>query len=501
MFRSFIRWRSLVIIFVLFLLLAVAMMIASPRSLKRRWAAIEARMAQAEISAKFLPLEAKPLSAEGNFFNHPDLIDLPLKEDDPIKQKLLDARRQKLIGLQVGLENVTLGDGSILGRPLDFKETSKLLVETKVLAMQPESGAEAQAIRAALESRPVLQMLIEQGKVNHHAEFIPALSQQPIPPRLVAVPTPHLDVIQRLGKPLILHGIACVELGDFNAALNDLRALSFMSEACRRESNYLPELVAITLDSQAMKLVWHMLAQPTLPASALQPLRELLTKRVDPQSFYRAAKGEFAIGLQTLDHLRQHPQAWISAILGKTASAVEARLQSHSLILDLNRCYYAEINLDHFLLPLSRQGLHGAFVSAPAMRAELAISGPRWLSFDKIFGKMMISTLSYTLNVSLHLETQLHQALTACEIELFQRQHERYPATLTELTKESPSDPITQLPFNYRLTSDSRYQLWSPGFDGKDDQGHVPPKADGSAPNTTQAKYRGDWTWRYTLTP
>jgi hypothetical protein len=161
MFRSFLRWRSLIAIIVVFLLLLVGAMIAIPRNLERRWADIEARMAEAEISAKFLPLEAKPLSAEGNFFNHPDLIDLPLKENDAIKQKLLDARRQKLIGLQAGLENVTLGDGSTLGRPLDFKETAKLLLETKVLTSQPENGAEAQAIRAALESRPVLPMLME----------------------------------------------------------------------------------------------------------------------------------------------------------------------------------------------------------------------------------------------------------------------------------------------------------------------------------------------------
>jgi hypothetical protein len=501
MFRSLIRWRSLVAIIIVFLLLLVAAMIAIPRSLKRRWAAIEARMAEAEISAKFLPLEAKPLSAEGNFFNHPALIDLPLKENDPTKQKLLDARRQKLIGLQTGLENVTLGDGSILGRPLDFKETAKLLVETKVLLVKPASGAEAQAIRAALESRPALKILIEQAKISHHAEFIPALSKRPVPELLVAMPAPHLDVINRLSKPLILHGMACVELGDFEAALHDLRALSFMSEACRRESYFITELVAITLDAQALKLVWHMLAQPTLPASALQPLRELLTKRIDPQSFYRAAKGEFAIGLQTLDYWRQQPQAWISEIAGKAASPSAVRLQSNPWVLDLNRCFYAEVYLDHMLLPLSRLGLRGALAEAPAMQARLEIRDPKWLNFDKLFAMIMIPTTEVMLRMNLYFETQLQQALTACEVELFQRQHGRYPTALTELPNPLPLDPLTQRPFSYRLTRDTRYQLWSPGHDGKDDQGHVPQERDGSAPKTTRANYLGDWTWRYTLTP
>ncbi len=501
MFRSFIRWRSLVAIFVVFLLLLAGAMIAIPRSLKRRWATIEGRMAEAEISAKFLPLEAKPLSAEGNFFNHHDLIGLPLKENDPAKQKLLEAQRQKLIGLQAGLENVTLGDGSTLGRPLDFKETAKLLVEKKVLTSQPESGAEAQAIRAALESRPVLPMLIEQAKVSQHAEFIPALSKRPLPALLVALPAPHLDVISRLSKPLILHGMACVELGDFNAALNDLRALSFMSEACRRESYFITELVAITLDAQALKLVWHLLAQPTLPASALKPLRELLAKRVDPQSFYRAAKGDFAIGLQTLDHLRQHPQAWISDIAGRKASTAEAELQSNPWILDLNRCFYAELYLDHMLLPLSRLGLSGALAEAPAMQARLETRDPKWLNLDKLFAMIMIPTTEVMLRMNLYFEIQLHQALTACEIELFQRQHGHYPTALTELRNQLPLDSLTQRPFSYRLTRDARYQLWSPGHDGKDDQGHVPQETDGSAPKTTRANYLGDWTWRYTLTP
>ncbi len=501
MFHSFLRWRSLAALFVLVLLLAVGVVIAIPHSLERRWTAIEARLAQAEISAKFLPLEAKPLSAEGNFFNHPDLIDLPLKENDPAKQMLLDARRQKLIGLQTGLENVTLGDGSILGRPLDFKETAKLLVETKVLPVQPDSGAEAEAIRAALESRPVLQMLIEQAKVSQHAEFIPALPMRPHPSLLVALPAPHLDVIQKLSKPLILHGMACVELGDFKAALDDLRALSFVSEACRRESYYLPELVAITLDAQALKLVWQMLAQPTFPTSALQPLRELLTKRIDPQSFYRAAKGEFAIGLQTLDYWRQQPEAWISEIAGKAASPSAARLQSNPWVLDLNRCFYAEVYLDHMLLPLSRLGLRGALAEAPAMQARLEIHDPKWLNFDKLFAMIMIPTTEVMLRMNLYFETQLQQALTACEVELFQRQHGRYPTALTELPNPLPLDPLTQRPFSYRLTRDARYQLWSPGLDGKDDQGHVPSTAFGSTSSMTGGLYRGDWTWRYTLTP
>lgn len=502
MFRSFLRWRSLAVLCVLVLLLVVGVVIAIPRSLERRWTSIEARMAQAEISAKFLPLEAKPLSAEGNFFNHPDLIDLPLKENDPTKQKLLDARRQKLIGLPKGLENVTLGDGPILGRPLDFKETAKLLVETKVLSVQPESGAEAEAIRAALESRPVLQMLMDQAKVSHHAEFIPALSKRPVPVLLVAMPAPHLDVIQKLSKPLILHGMACVELGDFEAALDDLRALNFMSEACRRENYYLPELVAITIDAQAMKLVWHMLAQPTLPGSALQPLRDLLAKRVDPQSFYRAAKGDFAIGLQVLDHFRHHPQPWLSEIAGQTAptSPLATRLQSNPWLIDLNRCFYSEVYLDHVLLPLSRQGLRGAFAEVPAMQARLETRDPQWLNFDKVFALLMIPTEAM-LQLNLHFETQLQQALTACEIEFFQRQHGRYPTALTKLPSHLPLDPITQRPFSNRLTGDARYQLWNPGLDGKDDQGHVPQERDGSAPKTTRAKYRGDWTWRYTLTP
>ena len=91
-------------------------------------------------------------------------------------------------------------------------------------------------------------------------------------------------------------------------------------------------------------------------------------------------------------------------------------------------------------------------------------------------------------------------ALAALALERFFVKNARYPATLSELTPEFlpaiPNDPCDGKPLRYRTTPAGRYQLWSVGFDGKDDEGKVTMDAKGTV-KLSKREYLGDWTWQY----
>ncbi|MES2598176.1 MAG: hypothetical protein V4662_22770 [Verrucomicrobiota bacterium] len=477
------RFRRIILgFFVVVIVLMAGMVFWISTNLKRRQAMIDSRMAEAGISGEFLPLRTPALSAEGNFFNHPDLINLPL---DGASSGTLGAK-------DLGPGVPSLGEGAALGRALDMEETVKTMAMHKLLPALPESGREAQVIRALFEADPAWAILTHQAQISQHAEFIPAMSVRPLPSMLLSMPQNHLNVVTKLIKPLILHGMACTRMADFPAGMNDLQALCFISSACRREGTFISEIVAITLEAQSIQLVWELLAQPTLPESELRRLRTMLDTRSYPRSLVEASLGEFAIGLQTLQVLEKTPANFKSEM---------EILHSVPGLLALNRCFYMETYLNHYLLPLSQRGPVAALAEAPAMAAQMKMQSVRLLSFEKIVALLLMPSTEIVLHMGIHEEAQRRQALTACALELFQRQHGKYPASLAELSEAAPLDPVTDKAFGYKPTSDGRYQVWGIGFDGKDDGGSVPLSAKGKAPKLTHADYRGDWTWRYTFTP
>ena len=111
-------------------------------------------------------------------------------------------------------------------------------------------------------------------------------------------------------------------------------------------------------------------------------------------------------------------------------------------------------------------------------------------------------------------QTTVDEAITACTLEKYYLDHHTYPAALAMLVPQYldrvPNDVIDGAPLRYRLTVDGRYQLYSIGWNGKDDGGPIdwPPDrkwrraASGSPagqeqPFPSPSRDQSDWVWQY----
>jgi len=83
--------------------------------------------------------------------------------------------------------------------------------------------------------------------------------------------------------------------------------------------------------------------------------------------------------------------------------------------------------------------------------------------------------------------------ITAVALERYRLANGHFPGALEALVPQFisplPNDVLTGEPYKYRLTDDSRFVLYSVGWDEKDDGG-VPGK-------TVSDDRQGDWVWRY----
>jgi hypothetical protein len=106
------------------------------------------------------------------------------------------------------------------------------------------------------------------------------------------------------------------------------------------------------------------------------------------------------------------------------------------------------------------------------------------------------------------------QAVIACALERYYLDHQVYPAKLAALVPgyldHVPNDVIDGASMRYRLTVDGRYQLYSIGWNGKDDDGAIAWPPDRKWRRTSTASLagqeqpfpglsadQGDWVWQY----
>jgi hypothetical protein len=83
-------------------------------------------------------------------------------------------------------------------------------------------------------------------------------------------------------------------------------------------------------------------------------------------------------------------------------------------------------------------------------------------------------------------QTLIQHALLACDLETYRLDHGRYPERLQNSGSPAIIDSMTGQPFVYRITTDSRYLLYSVGADATDDGGK----------RSKQDFYaKKDWVW------
>jgi hypothetical protein len=108
---------------------------------------------------------------------------------------------------------------------------------------------------------------------------------------------------------------------------------------------------------------------------------------------------------------------------------------------------------------------------------------------------LLLQSISWLLTETALAQTRNDEALLACALERYRLANDQFPETLDALSPQYlaaiPADVITGQSLKYRRTDDGQFQLYSVGWNGKDDGGKMGMNKEGNAPDDTQ----GDWVW------
>lgn len=323
---------------------------------------------------------------------------------------------------------------------------------------------------------------------------------------------PHYNMLQQFASALRLRASARLAAGQVNAAREDL-ALGFrLRVAMADDPIFIACLVDCSVVNALLQPVWEGLDTRQWSATDLAALHEEL-QNIDLLAHSRLSlRGERAVMLaQSVEDL-QDP-----AVVRELFRGLHDELTGQ-LIAYFPRGWYAQnaafgsrAMQDHSIDAFSPE-THRVFVAKiESYQSTLAMRLHPYQMLTTIFLPVWDSTMIRFVQI----QAGVDQAITACALEQYYLDHHTYPDTLSTLVPayldRVPTDPIDGAPLRYRLTADGRYQLYSVGWDEKDDGGSLewPPvrswRHSDDAPGNpkprtfpTPLRNQGDWVWQYT---
>ena len=160
---------------------------------------------------------------------------------------------------------------------------------------------------------------------------------------------------------------------------------------------------------------------------------------------------------------------------------IDFLLKSQQYLPELNMVYF---EIQQKALSVEKQRIFVGTLENP----KAVVLNP-----SKELEKLLLSGLGVSLFQEVaRIHNYLQMARIACLLELHKLEKGSYPETLDEMSLDLPHDCLTGESFLYRQTGDGRYQLYSLGWNERDDRGRV--SKDRKGPD-------GDWVWQYTKVP
>lgn len=384
----------------------------------------------------------------------------------------------------------------------------------------PDRGTAGDRIAATFSPLDAALHDIESGVDRPYSQFIPSWRR-----RTESCPPLHvLDVTTYDAWTLI--GVLCgraqlaVHQENKLRALADLRLSVRILEAMIQEPPLGVRLCA-KATNRILEVSWSLLKSKKLTEAELRQLVELLGSIQLDQAMLREYRATSTIlttlfdsglaergikgGARALEDLWRPEDKSISEWQpdGLRAYEVPGRhlqgLNRDALVLG-TKAVALDMLLINVITPLEKHGIDGLreWMSEryyPTSHSKLTL-----LTFGT-FSAGLSWNLYTEIRPVFWSEAHLRQARIACALERYLLKHGIYPADLQTLVPEFlvglPLDPIDGRPMRYRIIN-SRYQVWSVGYDSEDDRGRVVREwAHSSPPSMRTSDPDGDWVWSY----
>jgi hypothetical protein len=326
-----------------------------------------------------------------------------------------------------------------------------------------------------------------------------------------AIQLPHLQMIKGSCQRLQLKACAELASGQSEKALEDLTLMLYLADSLRTDPFLISYLVRLACVQLAVQPIWEGLAEHRWSEAQLQELET----RLQQYNFIGEMKSSFdeerAAAISTIEMIRQKGPWYLNAIgdsdstpprgestMGKILGAVLIP-QGWYCQEEVNYCrgFQAELATG---LDITKNRISPTQVKADveAFERMMAATGSAGTALGgvlghKIMARMLLPALNKVMLKTAAAQTAVNQAAIACALERYRLANEHFPEKLDELAPQFitaiPKDMLTGEPYKYRRTEDSRFVLYSVGWDDKDDGG--------VCGKTLFDEKQGDWVWEY----
>jgi hypothetical protein len=361
------------------------------------------------------------------------------------------------------------------------------------VAPQPQSPA-ADVLLALSKYDPVIEELRKAGRLPYSRFPLEYDKENP-----GAILLPHLAALKKCSQVLQLRAIAELQNDQSDRAFDDVKLMLRLMDSVRNEPLLISHLVRISILQMALQTLWEGLMMHKWSEAQLAGLNEELS-RLDFLADYKLAMhGEMAFQEGIARFLEHHPEQFVNET-GDTQEAepeIILRISMHLIpsgwfIQNQLHCVRA---MEEFYLPAA-DVRHQTIDPALIHRADAALENERKnLGPFNILESMMLPALGKAATKFAFAQSSADLARVACALERYRMAHGQYPGSLDALAPQYigklPHDVIGGAPLIYYPSADGKFQLYSIGWNEKDDGGISAFKKDG-----TVDIENGDWTWQ-----
>jgi len=335
---------------------------------------------------------------------------------------------------------------------------------------------------------------LHQASRRPHARFNLRYEQAP----LLSMAIPHLAVVKKAGLMLQWQAVARLDLGQTEAAFEDLLLLGALADSIRDEPVLISHLVRVAAIRGAVQVVGQGLADRRWSASQLRRIEAQLAPLQLIAECRHALQAERAGGLRVIDQVQKErallfhmadddsSQAWAPGTLARLIPAGWFDLEKSNYARGFDRlieksfapdaCRVNPAGLAEFEQHLDHLGVDSQLIR------------------HRFFLCVLLSPMTKAIQRAAHAQTLVDLVRIASALDRRRQDLAAHPGRLEDLVPACldalPADRITGQSLGYRKTEAGGFVLYAAGWNGRDDGGQI-----GLHENKSPNLDEGDWVW------
>jgi hypothetical protein len=307
------------------------------------------------------------------------------------------------------------------------------------------------------------------------------------------MPQPHLPVLKRVSTVLTLRASAELALRNAAAAADDVRLIITLANSVRDEPFLGSQRARYVMLVNARQIIWEGLADHRWSDEQLRDFQI----RLQELNLIRDVQGSIRLDQASVNELfgQLHDNPATIKTWRFGPGIWNGVLPYFFWMMPSGWMYQEQVGYHHSFEDQLLPALDTESVRIQPSSIYQAGHGRFPLWNHRVLADIFLQSLNSSLTTAALAQTGRNQTIVACALERYRLTNGQFPENLEALSPQClatiPPDVFTGQPMKYRRTDDGRFQLYSIGWNAKDDGGKVVMNSDGKFADVTQ----GDWVW------